>query len=267
MKCAQRYRSTEYWTHQIQGLYNLLAYLPYFILWLCRALINTCKTLWDNKKIMIRHTQSCVFRSWRIMRGKRFLILFPQIINYLCCLFSKGWNTFTRFYPLLIRRNSSKYNTVEGVSILTSTKHVAIRSMCCSKGSILLLRLLPNELCHVRSRLERKYAVVKAFSIFNAFLSNIYRAVNIWYINIIRLDTFIIQNRSFIFFAPKYYVKWVYYALYVLTCQYKVIVLRTFDLCTIFSENMISFAITLTFHQYIRELKHTMYKSVMLVHA
>ena len=116
-----------------------------------------------------------------MLRSKRFLILFPQIINYLCCLFSKGWNMFTRFYPLFIRQNSSKYNTVEGVSILTSTKHVAIRSMCCSKGSILLLRLLPNDLCHVRSRLERKYAVVKAFSIFNAFLCNIYRAVNIWY--------------------------------------------------------------------------------------
>ena len=151
---------------------------------------------------------------------------------------------------------------------MTSTKHVAIRSMCCSKGSILLLRLLPNDLCHVRSRLERKYAVVKAFSIFNAFLCNIYRAVNIWYINIrIRLDTFVIQNRSFIFFAPKYYVKWVYYALYVLTCQYKVIVLRTFDLCTIFPENVISFAIAVTFHQCSRELKHIMYKSVMLVHA
>ena len=110
----------------------------------------------------------------KILRSKRFLILLPHIINYLCCFFLKSPNKFTRFDPLFIRQSSSKYNTVEGVSILTSTKHVAIRSMCCSKGSILLLRLLPNDLCHVRSRLERKYAVVKAFSLFDVFLcSNI----------------------------------------------------------------------------------------------
>ena len=209
MKCAQRYRSTEYWTHQIQGLYNLLAYLPYFILLLCRALIHTCKNYETNKKILIRHTQSHVFRIWRIfnklytneMLSVRFWILFSQIINYICYLFSKSRNTFTRFYPLFIHQSSSKYNTVEGVSILTSTKHVAIRSMCCSKGSILLLRLLPNELCHVRSRLERKYAVVKAFSIFNAFLCNIYRAVNIWYINIRYKN----PTRYICYSKPKFY--------------------------------------------------------------
>ena len=111
--------------------------------------------------------------EYLFLRSKRFLILFPQCINYLCGLFSKSRNRFIRFYPLFIRQSSSKYNTVEGVSILTSTKHVAIRSMCCSKGSILLLRLLPNDLCHVRSRLERKYAVVKAFSLIDGFLCNI----------------------------------------------------------------------------------------------